>query len=93
MTTRSEKGAGDLHLGVETYFDGDRWHTRRSDSDEPFASGYSRARMIAVGVEVARWNGLRHIIRDADGWVVESNEYVTGPYPSRSPVSSSRMQH
>ncbi len=46
--------------------------------------------MIAVGAEVARWNGLRHIIWDTDGTIVEVDAYVAGPYPSRSPVSRTR---
>jgi hypothetical protein len=41
---------------VETYSSAGKWHTRRCDSAEPFASGPSRLPQIAVGVEVARWN-------------------------------------
>jgi len=76
----------ELHSNVETYYQDGRWHTRRCDSDEPFASGASRLRLIAIGVEVARWNGLRHLIRDADGTIAEVNTYLVGPYPSRSPA-------
>lgn len=79
-----------LHADVETDLKDGSWHTRRCDFPEPFASGPRRVRMIAIGVEIARWNGLRHIIRDTDGNVVEINRYTTGPYPSRSPVSSTR---
>ena len=78
--------ARELHADVETYFENGAWHTRRCDSAEPFASGASRSRMIAIGVEIARWNGLCHIIRDLEGHIVEVNRYVTGPYPSRSPA-------
>ena len=77
----------ELHADVETYFSEGTWHTRRCDTSEPFASGPSRLRQIAIGVEVARWNGLRHLIRDRDGSVVEVNTYLTSPYPSRSPIS------
>jgi hypothetical protein len=80
----------ELHADVETYYQNGAWHTRRCDASEPFASGQNRTRLIAIGVEVARWNGLCHIIRDADGTVVELNRYATGPYPSRSPTISSR---
>ncbi|TCN31185.1 hypothetical protein EV644_12960 [Kribbella orskensis] len=94
MTTRTDNAsdtAVELHADVETYYDNGTWHTRRCDSAEPFASGASRVRLIAIGVEVARWNGLRHIIRDTDGNIVEVNRYVTGPYPSRSPVTRERI--
>ncbi|WP_427889106.1 hypothetical protein ACQHIV_37670 [Kribbella sp. GL6] len=84
-----ERGSG-LLADVETYFENRAWHTRRSDCPKPFASGVSRDRLIAIGVEVARWNGLRHIIRDTEGAVVEINVYVTGPYPSRSPIRRER---
>ncbi|MER7246908.1 hypothetical protein [Kribbella sp. NPDC000426] len=90
MTTFEAAGfdaGSELHADVETYYRDGEWHTRRCDSPEPFASGPSRIRLIAVGVEVARWNGLRHIIRDINGAVVESNRYATGPHPSRSPAT------
>ncbi len=93
MTTRDDTGLGgdvSLHADVETYYLNGTWHTRRCDSPEPFASGPSRIRLIAIGVEVARWNGLRHIIRDTDGTVAEVNRYTTGPYPSRSPLTAGR---
>lgn len=95
MTTRDDTGlSGDvsLHADVETYYQDGAWHTRRCDSPDPFASGASRIRLIAIGVEVARWNGLCHIIRDIDGTIVEFNRYTTGPYPSRSPVASTRQE-
>jgi len=93
MTTRDDTGLDadvSLHADVETYYQNGMWHTRRCDSSDPFASGPSRVRLIAIGVEVARWNGLCHIIRDIDGTVVELNRYTTGPYPSRSPITSNR---
>jgi hypothetical protein len=62
---------------VETYFHNGSWHTRRGDCTVPFASGTGRDRLITVGMEVARWNGLHHIIRDADGTIVEINLYIT----------------
>jgi hypothetical protein len=95
MTTSNAAGpdAGtELHADVETYYHEGTWHTRRCDSAEPFASGSSRLRLIAIGVEVARWNGLCHIIRDIDGNIAEFNRYATGPYPSRSPVTAGRRQ-
>jgi hypothetical protein len=87
MTPYEPDAAFELHADVETYHRDGRWHTRRRDSLEPFASGANRLRMIAIGVEVARWNGLRHVIRHTDGTIAEVNTYLTGPYPSRSPVS------
>lgn len=63
---------------IETYFRDGAWHTGRSDCPRPFASGSRRDRLISVGVDVARWNALPHIIRDADGAVAEVNVYVTG---------------
>ncbi|MEU8226131.1 hypothetical protein [Kribbella sp. NPDC048915] len=83
----SEDG-NELHADVETYYQNGAWHTRRCDCPDPFASGPSRVRLIAIGVEVARWNGLCHIIRDIDGTIAEVNRYATGPYPSRSPVGT-----
>lgn len=52
---------------VETYYDDGNWHSRRHDSDRPFASGDVRVEQIAVGAEVARWNQVRHIVRHRDG--------------------------
>ncbi|TDD50056.1 hypothetical protein E1263_31295 [Kribbella antibiotica] len=80
----------EIHADIETYYANGVWCTRRCDTADPFASGVSRIRMIAVGVEVARWSGLCHVIRNADGTVAEVNRYITGPYPARSPVSSIR---
>jgi hypothetical protein len=82
----------ELHADVETYHQGGMWYTRRCDSTEPFASGASRLRLIAIGVEVARWNGLRHLIRDTDGTIAEINTYLTGPYPARSPIKHQRIR-
>ena len=82
----------ELHADVETYHQGGMWYTRRCDSTEPFASGASRLRLIAIGVEVARWNGLRHVIRDTDGTIAEINTYLTGPYPARSPITHQRLR-
>lgn len=82
MTTGNE-----LEAEVETYFGDGQWHTRRGDCAKPFASGASREHLIAIGVEVARWNGFRHVIRDVDGNLVEISLYDHGPYPSRSPIS------
>jgi hypothetical protein len=61
---------------VETYYDEGAWHSRRRDCPRPFASGARRERLISAGVDVARWNALPHIIRDADGSVAEVNVYV-----------------
>lgn len=80
----------EIHADIETYYANGTWCTRRCDTAEPFATSDSRVRMIAVGVEVARWNGLCHVIRDAAGQVTEVNRYITGPYPARSPVASIR---
>ncbi|GAA2806585.1 hypothetical protein [Kribbella solani] len=73
MTAQPAPGTAE----VETYYLDGRWHTRRGDSEKPFASGVSRERMIAIGVEVARWNGFRHVIRDVAGSVVEVSSYDT----------------
>ncbi|MFK4084809.1 hypothetical protein ACI2LF_11905 [Kribbella sp. NPDC020789] len=78
----------EIHAEIETYYANGTWCTRRCDTAEPFASGDSRSRMIAIGVEVARWNGLCHVIRNIDGSVAEINRYITGPYPARSPAVS-----
>jgi len=68
---------------VETYFEDGSWRTRRQDSKAPFASGPSRQQMIAAGAEVARWNQVRHIIRDRDGTVAEVNTYGSAGLPAR----------
>jgi hypothetical protein len=67
----------DVDIAVETYYRGGSWHSRRGDCIQPFASGSGREELITVGVEVARWNGLRHVIRDTAGAIVEVNIYVT----------------
>lgn len=79
-----------LHAEIETYCDHGTWFNRRHDCTKPFASGESREQLIAIGVEVARWNSLRHVIRDPDGTIAEINTYDSGPYPARSPV---RREH
>jgi hypothetical protein len=66
-----------VDAAVETYYRDGAWHTRRPDCTQPFASGTRRERLITVGVDVARWNGLHHVIRDADGAIVEVNLYIT----------------
>jgi uncharacterized protein DUF2188 len=60
---------------VETYYSDGSWRTRRMDSTTPFASGPSRTRMIETGAEVARFNHVRHIIRDRTGKITEVIEY------------------
>jgi hypothetical protein len=57
---------------VETYFADGRWHSRRHDSDLPFATGSDELEQIALGSQVARWNRVPHIIRAADGAVAET---------------------
>jgi hypothetical protein len=57
---------------VETYFADGRWHSRRHDSDVPFASGPDELEQIALGSQVARWNRVPHIIRTADGAIAET---------------------
>lgn len=65
MTTHKESPiARELHAEIETYYQHGTWYNRRHDCDQPFASGESREQLIAIGVEVARWNSLRHVVRD-----------------------------
>lgn len=71
---------------VETYWEQGVWRNRRIGSEQPFSSGGPRLRQLTIGAEVARWAGVRHIIKDPDGQIVETNVYAAGPYPSRSPV-------
>jgi hypothetical protein len=71
---------------VETYYDHGRWFSRRNDCAEPFQSGSYRERLIAAGAEVARWNHIRHVIRDTTGEIIEIDVYAASPYPPRSPV-------
>ena len=73
---------------VETYWER-TWKTRRVGSDEPFSRGGPRMRQL-IGAEVARWAGVRHLIRNADGSLEEINVYASGPYPSRSPAKTIR---
>jgi hypothetical protein len=49
---------------VETYREHGMWKNRRYDCTLPFSIGRSREQQIAVGAEVARWNQVRHIIRE-----------------------------
>jgi hypothetical protein len=77
---------------VETLYESGLWQTRwqrgvggSEGTDEPFALGQSRERMIAAGAEVARWNQVPHLIRNPDGSVAELDSYGSGPYPYRSP--------
>jgi hypothetical protein len=67
----------EVDAAIETYYRDGSWHTRRGDCPRPFASGAHREDLITAGVDVARWNDLTHIIRDADGTIVEINVYVT----------------
>ncbi len=76
---------------VETYWDR-TWKTRRVGCDEPFSSGGPRMRQVSIGAEVARWAGVRHLIRNADGSLEEINVYRSGPYPSRSPAKTIRPE-
>jgi hypothetical protein len=77
---------------VETYYENGVWKNRRLDCDQPFSTGGSMLRQLAEGAEVARWNGARHIVRDTDGAIVETNIYGSGPYPHRSPIKTVRQQ-
>jgi hypothetical protein len=86
MTTRDILGGLSMEEYVETFYDNGTWHSRRQDCIEPFASGATREQLIAIGAEVARWNHVRHVIRDESGGIVEVDVYGTGPYPHRSPV-------
>ena len=70
---------------METCLDGALWRVRRDDGRQ-LAESASRQRMIAIGAEYARWTGVRHVIRAADGSVAEIATYESGPYPTRSPV-------
>ena len=77
MTTQLESDPfDDGETTIETYYCGGAWHTRRDDCTRPYASGLGREELITVGVDVARWNGLRHVIRDPNGAIVEVNVYV-----------------
>jgi hypothetical protein len=75
---------------IETYYEGGVWKNRWLDSRQPLSAGRSRRRQLALAAEAARWNQGRHVIRDADGAIVEINVYAAGPYPSRSPVRTIR---
>jgi hypothetical protein len=69
MQTDEDKGTPDKY--VETYYAGGAWHSRRHDSDIPFASGADELEQIALGTEVARWNQLPHVIRTSTGAIDE----------------------
>ncbi|HEY0618036.1 MAG TPA: DUF2188 domain-containing protein [Kribbella sp.] len=75
---------------IETYCEDGVWKNRWLDSRQPFSTGTSRRRQLAIGAEAARWNQARHVIRDADGAIREINVYAAGPYPSRSPIRTIR---
>jgi hypothetical protein len=75
---------------IETYYENGVWKSRRLDCDQPFSSGGSLQRQLAEAAEVARWTGVRHIVRDTDGTIVETNIYGSGPYPHRSPIKTVR---
>lgn len=56
---------------VETYYADGVWHSRRHDSDVPFASGADELEQVALGTQVARWNQLPHIVRTPTGTIAE----------------------
>jgi len=70
MTSTAE-----LENYVETYRENGAWKSRRHDSDEPFSTSASKQREITAASEVARWNQVPHIIRNADGTIAEINTY------------------
>ncbi|HEY3001905.1 MAG TPA: DUF2188 domain-containing protein [Kribbellaceae bacterium] len=71
---------------VETYHDVGVWKSRRHDCTQPFATGASRQRLIAIGAEVARWNQVPHVIRDTGGAVIEVNSYSSYPVVPKRPA-------
>jgi hypothetical protein len=75
---------------VETYYEDGVWKNRRGTTGEPFSTGDSLRRQVAIGAEVARWAQSKHLIRDAEGNLVEINIYGSGPYPPRSPIKTVR---
>ena len=56
---------------IETSYANGTWHRRRNDSAIPFASGPDELEQIALGVQVARWNRLPHIVRTRTGAISE----------------------
>ncbi len=69
MQTDEEQRTPDRY--VETYYAHGAWHSRRHDSDIPFASGSEELEQVALGTEVARWNQLPHVIRSSTGDIAE----------------------
>jgi hypothetical protein len=86
MADRPGKEQAMSSTDIETYCEDGVWKNRWLESGQPLSAGRSRRRQLAIGAEAARWNQGRHLIRDADGAIVEINVYAAGPYPSRSPI-------
>ena len=61
--------------GVETYYEGDVWRNRVGSAG-PLPGEYrTREAAVEVGRSEARIRGVVHVIRRADGSVVERNRY------------------
>ena len=68
---------------IETYNEGGEWKSRRTGNTRAFATGGTKAEQQAQGREVAKRDGVEHIIKNLDGQIGQKNSYGNDDSPPK----------
>lgn len=68
---------------VHTVPHGDGWANRREGSQRVSNTSSTKAEAQAVGRDMAKNDGVEHLIHNKDGTISERNSYGNDPYPPK----------
>ncbi|MBC7593198.1 MAG: DUF2188 domain-containing protein [Kineosporiaceae bacterium] len=69
---------------IETYFQGNGWHSRVQGDSHPFHTSDNKERAIEAGRDEAKARKVEHVINDKDGQISERNLYGEGRIMSKT---------
>lgn len=68
---------------VHTVPHGDGWANRREGSQRVSNTSSTKAEAQAVGRDMAKSDGVEHLIHNKDGTISERNSYGNDPHPPK----------
>ena len=71
------------HSDIETYFEDGQWKNKAQASERPSSSHGTKSDASRVGLEIARYRGVDHIIKNEDGTIGARNNYRSEPHPPK----------
>jgi hypothetical protein len=68
--------------GIETYYEDGRWRNKAYGGECASSTHATKGEASLVGLTIARYRGVDHVIRNQDGTVATRVSYRNEPYPT-----------